>query len=840
MVAVAGLACLAPMILLTIVSLASASATPEPGELSNRELGPYDLRIQADSPEEAATLLALAKSKGASDPLQVVVTPGVLTTDRSAASAMLEISQAGELFLQSRFRVVDGHLSADPDGIALTRDLATALGVGVGDLIEHKGRHATVTAVVLNRSNHAARTALVPSSGPRNSAFLGDPARTQYSLYLHVSRDNPDQTKAVADTFQRRGYGVLTRWSGAESLVATDGEFVQLLRQLSFASLALSLLIVVVAIGVVSRMIEGDLHTLFLLGLDKRTRSLLAALLGSTTALVTAAIGIAIGLTGGVALRSLLEGLNSSDWYATRVASGSLALAVTTVVAIAGATAFIWNRSSSSVERETTSAGTQHAHRWRQYVTLVAAFGLLAGLVAVAAGRWTLLLLLAVFVAPGLAIGIWLRASSYLGKPGRNPATASGVLLTSYVRDCVDIPAAGSAVTAGLLAFPLAGGLMITGLTVNGGDSDRPLVPRPMMAVYNGPVTMSPADIDAIGHEAGAEHNYHWTLALLPGATSGELADAWIPALPVKAGKACPTAGNATSGDAQSLCNEALRGIGLGDDDVIGAVLGRPLTEPENNILAAGGALSLNPALANAGRIRLVPMSGLSPGIHAPQVDLPVTVASTAPDTKISSTVPTVWLSSQYYSKGQAAQKFRPGQLQAAFVFAGPVTPEKEQVLRRAIVRRVEVGSSDEFLVTHLNASQVNLVQQLLKSTFWVALILSAGAAAYTAIALRQSQRCAEGVLHDLGGTQGTIARWRAGLVGASTLIGTVAAVLVAALSGTLVVFGEVGQAIPAEGWLRLLPLVTIPVVAAAIAAAFSYRRRSWNTFAWGLGPSRE
>jgi hypothetical protein len=219
--------------------------------------------------------------------------------------------------------------------------------------------------------------------------------------------------------------------------------------------------------------------------------------------------------------------------------------------------------------------------------------------------------------------------------------------------------------------------------------------------------------------------------------------------------------------------------------------------------------------------------------------------ARPAQGTTVSSKVPTLWLSDARLGSPAGAVdgegSLKAGQRQVAFVFSSAVTADVEQLLRRAIVTRVEVGTGDEFLVTQLDASRVSLVQRLLENMFWVALVLAVGAALYVALALKQAQAASDRILYDVGVTVREIRRWRAKLVGLSTAVGGLVAVVVGAACASAVVLGETGgAAVPAAAWLRLLPLAVLPVVTGLVAAAAAGLRSRRRESAWGRGFAAE
>lgn len=841
LVGVVLLACVVPLMVTVLASVASSSAAPRPGELVHRNLGPYQLRVQADSPEELQELVSIGQSSGSTSQDLVVTTPGVLVTASSAVEVTVEAGAVQQAQLDSRFRILRGDLPAAADEMALSKNAAVALGVDVGSGLKWGARAYRVSGIVRERSNFDSRLALLTAGADTGDVQLGDASRTHHNLYLAGAASVPE----LQDAYLRVGYGVLTRFSGAESVQHDDGEFVLLLRRTSIALLTLSLVIVVVCMAAVARFVASDLHTLHLLGFNRRARSLLAGSVGLLIGVVAAAVGLTLGLATVAPSREALERVVGSEWYATRADLNWLFAAVGLVVLSASAAAALWSRSSSD-DRPNVPVGVGSGRSrtaWMSVAQVGGVSGVVLAAAALAVGKPTFLLVVSVLVAPALAIVLWVLAGSRLaGRDQKGGLTTARLLAHAYLSDRPAVPVTTAALTAGLLAFPITAVLMIAGIEGDNAGPVRASVPRSEMAVYIGATDLAPGELAAISEESGADRTSTWSLALLPAGTRGEQASAWVPALPERPSRACSTFGGRTDGAvAEDACAIGFRGTALGQPAALAEILGRELTPTEQRFYASGGALALDAAAEDEGVVRLIPTSAIGSPFDSRGIELPSMLVAPAAGTRVSQATPAVWLSADVATSqlpratAQSGMTLRSGQQQAAFSYPSAVTAEVEQRLRRAIVTRVEVGGSEEFLVTRLDASRVSAVRNLLDNFHVVALLLTVTAAGCCALALGRELRVEQRVLDDLGVAAGATARWRATITGGSTAAGAIAAVMTGAFCAILIVGQEVGGRVPVSAWLGLASVLLVPALASAVAYGVARVRRTSAT-AWEMG----
>lgn len=252
-----------------------------------------------------------------------------------------------------------------------------------------------------------------------------------------------------------------------------------------------------------------------------------------------------------------------------------------------------------------------------------------------------------------------------------------------------------------------------------------------------------PGELRSAGAQAGARDVAVWHLATVP--VRLEDGESRLPALPAVGAAACRAQSPRGASPEEDLCGPALRGVGLADEATVELVLGRRLTEEERAFYQGGGALVTDPRLVTAGRLPLQPFNPVERS--APFPSLRTRQVAPAAGTAVSRFVPTAWVA----DSARGSVGVGRGQTQAAFAFATPVTPDVEQRLRYALVTRLPVASGEEFLVTHLDATRVNVFQRLLARAPLVSVALVALAALVGAVMFRRVYGRQVSVMRDLG-----------------------------------------------------------------------------------------
>lgn len=793
----------------TFVSTVVASGAPRGDELADRLLGPYDLRVQGETLEEARTLTGLAV-KGAQSTV-MLSTPVSVSTPSHAAAGSAEVGRPEEGYWESRFDVSAGRFPSAAGEVALSDTLAAVMAVEVGESVHVSGHARTIVGLVRERAVSSSR--LILSFDDPVSATQGDSASTAWNVFVARAGDLDE----ASEPYVRRGYGVLRRGGGDSDILVSDGEFTALLTMVSKGLLGWAGGMGVITIIMLARGLRRDLAMIGSAGFGPGHVAALLMIMYVAIAAPVALLSVAAGVGSAAWLRPSLEALGNSAWYAVRPdvpVVGGLALALTSGAALA-------------IVAVTSSGRMSPA-----WFSRTGAFGHVLGLVgaavavsAVVTGRWTFLLGAALLVAPWMALvgAAWLKRfarSRASGESRRYPALLAWASLRA---DTATVPSL-SALIAGLLVAPLTLGLVLAALT-GATTSSNALVPRPDVAIYSGGADFNGADLRKAGVEAGSSKVAVWRLATIPLNLGDGLTE--IPALPKVGAEACSPAVHGQAGSDTDLCALGLRGVGVGDADALAVVLGRPLRDDERAFVDGGGVLVTDARMVQDGHVAVTPFN-VPAGTPLPAKRRAM-VVSPAPGTSVSPIVPTVWVSST--AAGLAG--LRQGQFQAAFDFGSPVSPDVEQRLRRELVTRLPVASEEEFLSTHLDATRVNLVQGLLSRFGVLSLLIVVCVSTIGSLMFRRSHTHHMAVLGDLGASRRSVRWWHASALSAPAVVGCAAAVVVALVSAWAIVRGEVGATLTVAQVLRLWPVALAPILVAFLAWLAAPRR---GQSAWRSG----
>lgn len=809
-----------PISLTVLTAVSSASAEARPGELAARLLGPFDVKVLIPSLDEAARVSSMARNAGLPDSSTARSGLTGLSAAASQLTVRIEQAQLPESALTARAELLHGTWPERDTDLCVSEAAAASSSLQLGDAVNTGGQNTRLTCIYRERSDYAARSAYLRAPASDATAAVVDISDSEIQVYLGGARD---QTAMLSFQDQLLGQGLAftSRSSRQDGLQVADAATVKLLRRLSWIGIPAAAVILFLALLSMSRSVEADLSTLYLLGVLRRERAKVAALLALAASVTATIVGTAIGLALTLGLRPRWEANSAAQWYGVRLDLDFVVLLVGLLV-VGTTVASFWHSLRRQECLEEMASASRRGERMNLTAvtrkTAVAACALFAGSL-VFVQSW-LAILAAVLVAPAVALSL-LSGALWLTKR-LTPQHITGLLIQRYLTQRPGVLITTSLLAAVLLAVPLSVVFVMQGLVGDDGSGDDVRsTPRPTSAVYVGTATLAKSDLVLLGTDAGAERVTAWNTALVRW-NNGEQ-DLWVPAVPAAA-RSCFTTRSASSAKLEpSACRSALAGALVASPTEIADLIGRDLTPAEQTFLGTGGALVLDPRLlTNKSSIDMTVVPGLQ-NVSLPTIPLRALAVPSGPTTTVSDSVPSVLVSSEspVISASQdtgADGQVRPGQPRALFEFTEPVAARNEQALRRGIVARTEVPLNEEFLVSRLS-ERASGVQTVVSTTAQIIPGLACLATFFVLLALRRDTAQESRVLLDCGLPARSLAVGTAAVVALASLVAVTTAGAAAALAAqTLFTIEMVGSL--SQSGTEDLVAAAAAAVATAVASA--------------------